>query len=48
MEHRGALALELTGIAALTAGGAVVHVALGLAVLGICLILLGLAAERDR
>lgn len=48
MEHRGALALELAGIAALTGAGALVHVALGLAVLGVCLVLLGLAAERVR
>lgn len=47
-EHRGALALELAGITSLTAGAAVVHLALGLAVLGVCLVLLGLAAERAR
>ena len=46
VEHRGALALELAGIATITAAGAIVHVAIGLAVLGVCLVLLGLAVER--
>ena len=45
VEHRGALALELAGIATVTVAGALVHLALGLAVLGLCLILLGLAVE---
>lgn len=47
MNQRAALALQLSGIGVLTGAGALVDVALGLAVLGVCLILLGLAAERD-